>query len=55
MYTHFVIKQQIQANNAVNHNNFHFIFSNKRVGSKDRKAVHHWWLKECIYQEYIFT
>ena len=29
MYTHFVIKQQIQANNAVNHHNFYFIFSNK--------------------------
>ena len=54
MYTHFVIKQQIQANSAVNHHNFYFIFSNKRMGSKDHKAVHHWWLKECIYQEYIF-
>ena len=38
MCTHFVIKKKIQANSAVNHN-FYFIFSNKRVGLKDHKAV----------------
>ena len=41
MYTDFVMKQQIQANNEVNHHNFYFIFGNKKVGSKNHKAVHY--------------